>query len=81
MIDAHSMTIQKLIVSVRLPDDDSENDVPWPYEHIPRVGEKFSFEAAGPFYIVREVQYNFVDGGAFHAVVMLGGAADGSHVR
>ena len=69
MIDAQSMTIQKLIVSVRRMDDPAK-EFSWPYEHVPRVGEKFLFGDDGS-YVVKDVEYNFVDGGAFHAVVHL----------
>ncbi len=64
------MTIQKLIISVRKADDPAA-EVPWPYDHVPRVGETFYF-APEVAQVVREVRYNYVDGGAFHAVVMLG---------
>jgi len=63
------MTIQKLIVSVRKTDGRGR-DVAWPYEHVPRVGETFSF-ASGLFHAVSDVQYKFVDGGAFHALVIV----------
>lgn len=70
MNDAQSMTIQKLIVSVRRADDPSA-EVPWPYGHVPRVGELFFF-APDVVQVVREVRYNYVEGGAFHAVIFLG---------
>ncbi len=69
MIDAQSMTIQKLSVSV-CRTGGSDEEIPWPYEHVPRAGERFSF-GQGVIYVVREVQYNFVDGGGFQAVVMI----------
>ena len=63
------MNIQKLIVTVRRADRPAQ-DVSWPYDHVPREGESFAF-GSRTFYVVSEVQYRFVEGGAFHALVVL----------
>jgi len=53
--------------------DQEHREVPWPYDHIPRVGEHFCF-SVGVSHVVTDVHYNFLESGGFKAVVTVDAA-------
>ncbi len=67
MIESHVITNHKLSVKI-LHSDKPDDDVHWPYDHVPRVGEKFRF-GSGRTHIVRDVCYQPVETGGYTAVV------------
>jgi hypothetical protein len=50
--------------------DNAGQEIAWPYDHIPRVGDRFCF-SPGAYHSVKEVRYDASDGGGFTAVVVV----------
>lgn len=50
--------------------DNDHRELPWPYSHVPRIGERFTIAGVGSKHAVTDVFYNH-NGGDFIAVVVV----------